>query len=174
MEYILAIDPETITGYAIFEINGEFAKLVEYGTFKLNSNNGKGILKALHIRTLLDGLSNRFTISRVVGEDVVLVRNFESAVDLIKLQTVVELYCLEKGMHYHYKGYAPRSWRGRANGVGILVPKEKGSITQKDWHLLMKGQLGTTINDNEADAIGIGMVFLKREYGVDFDRILLS
>ncbi|RKD24599.1 hypothetical protein BEP19_09485 [Ammoniphilus oxalaticus] len=174
MDYLLALDPATVTGYAIFRINGENAKLIEYGTCKLNDKKEKGIEKALNIKVLLSDIFARFNISIVAGEDVVFVRNFDSAVDLLKLQAVIELFCIGKGVKYAYKAFKPRSWRGRANGVGALLEVEKGNVSQTVWHGYMKNIVASDIDGNAADAIGIGMCYLYRELQIPFANIMLK
>lgn len=174
MSYLLALDPATVTGYAVFKINGEDAELVEFGTYKLDSKKEKGIVKALNIKVLLLDIFARYTISNVVGEDVVFVRNFNSAVDLVKLQVVIELFCIEKGLKYAYKAFKPRSWRGRVNGVGALLEMKKGNVSQANWHGYMKNIVAPDIDGNAADAIGIGMCYLYRELQIPFANIVLK
>lgn len=152
---VLALDLSTkSSGYAVFDDT----KLIDYGCITASSND---LIK--RIQKIINGLSdilNKYKIDKVIVEEVrpeTGVQNIKTHRALMWLQAAVAFLLHEKcgkvDMEYLY----PSQWRkecGIKTGRGI----QRTSLKTKDI-AFVKDKYGLDVNDDIADAIGIGYAY---------------
>lgn len=156
MQYLLAIDGSTKnSGWAVYDEDG---KLIEYGCISASSTD---VIK--RIQKMVFGISEilaKYTITRIIIEEVrpegtgYGVGNQHTQKVLMWLQAAfVFLFheeCPKAEISYVY----PSEWRkvcGIKNGRGVKRESAKAADVE-----FVKEKFGIEVNDDAADAIGIG------------------
>lgn len=151
---ILSLDMSTkSTGWAIFND----AKLENYGCITAASAD---LIKRIH--TIVDGIEkiiNENDIEKIIIEEVrpqggYGVGNLQTHRALMWLQGAFAIMVHDKCNKTHIDYILPNSWRAQ---VGIKTGRgiTRSSLKPKDIEFV-KNTFGVTVNDDIADAIGIG------------------
>lgn len=148
---ILALDASTkSTGYAIFENKN----LITSGCITSASTD---VYKRIHImRDSLDMILIRYPeIDQIILEEVLPEqKNQHTFKMLIYLQAAIEFLVWEKYPKVKISYILPNSWRSKC---GIQTGRGVKRETLKAADIaFVKNTYGLTVNDDEADAIGIG------------------
>ena len=161
---LLSLDVSTkSTGWAVFEDK----KLVEYGCITSSSTD---LIKRIHIIT--DGIKeilNKYTIDKIVIEEVrpeLGTQNIKTHRALMWIQGYIAIMAHDN-FKLEFEYIYPSEWRkvcGIKTGSGVrresLKPKDIAFVKEK-FHI--------DVNDDIADAIGIGYAYLcsqKQEQSV--------
>lgn len=152
---LLALDTSTKhTGYAFF-VNG---KLERSGVIDSDIPDSKQRLNYMILR--IYDLLNKAKPERVAFEDVKILNNQHTLVMLSEILGAVIGYCNAHLIQYEY--YSPAEWRSR-NGIQVYRAKrdelKRLSIEQ------VKEKYNIDATDDEADAILIGIAYLKENKG---------
>lgn len=149
---ILSLDLSTkSSGWAVFEEN----KLIDYGCIASASTD---LIKRIHIMT--DGIKevlNKYKIDKIVVEEVrpdVGSSNLQTHRALMWLQAATAFLVHDEFNKTEIEYIYPSSWRaacGIKNGRGV----RRESLKQYDI-IFVKETFGIDVNDDIADAIGIG------------------
>lgn len=153
---ILALDLSTkSTGWAIFEDD----KLIDYGCITASSTDPINRIQKI-IKELDNILSNNKDISKVYAEEVrpegtgYGVGNLHTHRLLMYTQAAVAFLLHEKYAAVALEFVYPSSWRSKCgikNGRGVRRETAKAADIQ-----FVKETFGLDVNDDIADAIGIG------------------
>lgn len=163
MAYYLALDASTkSTGWAIFQEK----ELIDYGCITISSND---TFKRIKYQTKeIKKLLQKHNFSQIILEEVVTDgRHSRTWKVLMWLQASINFMLYDNQIHVDVQYFYPSSWRSKCgikNGKGIKRDKEK----QYDKEFVKK-KYGLDVNDDIADAIGIGYAFVSDiEEGYDF------
>lgn len=158
---LLSLDASTkSTGYAIFEDE----ILTKHGFFTSASTD---VIKRIHkMSESLDALLQENKVDKIVLEEVRPVTNGVSEATfkaLIYLQAEFAILLHDKYPKIKIEYSYPSEWRSYCNiktGRGIKREELKKADTE-----FVKNRYGITVNDDEADAIGIGYAYLNKDKG---------
>ncbi|BCO16085.1 crossover junction endodeoxyribonuclease RuvC_gp032 [Bacillus phage vB_BceM_WH1] len=143
---IMAFDPSTVcTGWGY--LKDEFT-LLAYGEIKPKSKDVDERFKEQYesLKILLD----EYKIDKVICEDQYQGSNAATSKKLIRVSTMMEVLCMERGIPFEYR--MPSAWRKRLHGKGSTDKVLTWNyVTEKFDLKLRKGQTDIT------DAIGIGL-----------------
>lgn len=155
---LLALDISTrSTGWAVFENK----KLIDYGCITSSSTN---LIKRIHIIT--DGIKeilNKYTINKIIVEEVrpeLGTQNIKTHRALLWVQGYIAIMAYDNfklELEYLY----PSEWRkvcGIKTGSGV----RRESLKPQDI-AFVKEKYNIDVNDDIADAIGIGYAFLHSQ-----------
>ena len=159
---ILAIDASTkSTGYAIFEDN----VLKDYGCFTASSTDVINRIQKIIIQ--LSEVFNKYKIDKIILEEVRpetdddKTKNIQTHRVLMWLQGAIAFLAHEKDKNIKIDYIYPSKWRkhcGIKTGRGI----KRESLKTKDIEFVQT-QYHITVNDDIADAIGIGYGYIQQE-----------
>lgn len=156
--FILAIDASTkSTGWAVFEDT----KLIEYGL--LTATSSDLIARITKITNELKDVFNKYPISKVILEEVrpeMGTQNIKTHRALMWLQGSIAVMLHND---YNFKTdniiyLYPSEWR-KACGIKTGQGVRRESLKPKDIEFV-KNYYGITVNDDIADAIGIGHAYV--------------
>lgn len=156
---ILSIDASTkSSGWAIFEDT----KLVDYGVITASSTD---LIKRLHkITDEFDELLNKYSVDTVVLEEVRPengLQNIKTHRALMWLQGQLAVMFHDKHGNPPIEYLYPSEWRktcGIKTGAGV----RRESLKPKDI-AFAKSQFGLDVNDDIADALGIGYAYVTKQ-----------
>ena len=144
---IISIDSSTKkSAYAVFDNE----KYVRSKLLMCNAKNMDERFKRMSL-SLLDVLYNQKP-DVVYIEDTVIPRNAQTQRFLTRLQGVVYAYCVMNGCEFHT--IRPTVWRKL---VGIMQGKKKRDELKQDAIDLVLDKFGMKVNDDEAEAVLIGI-----------------
>lgn len=151
---LLSLDTSTTsTGWAIFK-DGEYQESGVIDDFK-KVKNGYERLK-LMTKELLDSIGQLKPDIIVIEKDVVF-GNMKVIDMLMKIIGAVYGFCLFNGITYYE--FAPSEWR---KYVKLQVFGRKRDEFKKASIKYIKDNLNMDVNDDEADAICIGLAYCKK------------
>lgn len=155
-EIVLSLDQALrVSGYGVFVDNS----LVAYGTFEIDSDGTIGERLKEFIRHI-DMLYGEYEFDHLVFEDIQYQNNIETYKKLAFVQAALYLWCNEAGVQYTVLG--PSEWRSKL--------KEKFGRTRKEQkeHAMdfVKRYSGKDVTSDEADAICIGLAYLRDKYEI--------
>lgn len=151
---LLSLDTSTTsTGWAIFK-DGEYQESGVIDDFK-KVKNGYERLK-LMTKELLDSIGQLKPDIIVIEKDVVF-GNMKVIDMLMKIIGAVYGYCLFNGITYYE--FAPSEWR---KYVKLQAFGRKRDEFKKASIKYIKDNLNMDVNDDEADAICIGLAYCKK------------
>lgn len=151
---LLSLDTSTTsTGWAIFK-DGEYQESGVIDDFK-KVKNGYERLK-LMTKELLDSIGQLKPDIIVIEKDVVF-GNMKVIDMLMKIIGAVYGFCLFNGITYYE--FAPSEWR---KYVKLQVFGKKRDEFKKASIKYIKDNLNMDVNDDEADAICIGLAYCKK------------
>lgn len=138
----------SVTGYAVFEDG----KYIRSGTIDLSMNHdAKSRLKSMMM--LINGMICSTGASRVVIEDIQQQTNSSTYKMLAQLQGAIMYYCYENQIKF--STIAPVSWRKRLGfEQGRKVRRYALKLQSVKY---VSEHLGKKVNDDEADAICVGL-----------------
>ena len=161
---ILSIDASTkSTGYAVFKDT----KLVTFGCLTASSTD---LIKRIHIIT--DGIKeilNKYTIDKIVVEEVrpeMGTQNIKTHRALMWVQGYIAIMAHDN-FKLEFEYIYPSEWR-KACGIKTGSGVRRESLKPKDI-AFVKEKFHIDVNDDIADAIGIGYAYLcsqKQEQSV--------
>ena len=155
---LLALDMSTkSTGYAIYKHN----KLIQYNYITATSNDLFNRIKVM-MNSINKILQQNLDLEYVVMEEVrqqgfINVKTYKA---LMYLQGCVQMMIHQKFKHLQTDFLYPSSWRRICKvkqGPGILRKQQKQLDIQ--W---VKDNFNITVNDDIADAIGIGYGYINK------------
>lgn len=150
---LLSLDTSTTsTGWAIFK-DGEYQESGVIDDFK-KVKNGHERLK-LMTKELLDSIEQLKPDIIVIEKDVVF-GNMKVIDMLMKIIGAVYGFCLFNGITYYE--FAPSEWR---KYVKLQAFGRKRDAFKEASIKYVKEHIGIDVNDDEADAICIGMAYCK-------------
>ena len=163
---ILAIDASTkSSGCAVFENN----KLKEYSCITSSSTD---LFKRIH--KMLDGikeiLSRNPNITKIIMEEVRPeqgLQNIKTHKALLYLQGAIAMMIHDEFHSIDIEYLYPSEWRkicGIKTGSGV----RRESLKPRDI-AFVKETFGITVNDDIADAIGIGYAYVTKNNRVDWE-----
>ena len=150
---MLAIDSSTKkTAYAVFD-NGEYkeSKLIDLEKDK----NMDSRFEAMSL-SLINAL-NEYKRIIVYIEEAVVVRNAQTQRFLTRLQGVIYGYCILNQCEFN--AIRPTEWRKL---VSIDQGKKKREELKQESIKKVEEEFGLTVNDDEAEAILIGIAAIKK------------
>lgn len=151
---LLSLDTSTTsTGWAIFK-DGEYQESGVIDDFK-KVKNGYERLK-LMTKELLDSIGQLKPDIIVIEKDVVF-GNMKVIDMLMKIIGAVYGFCLFNGITYYE--FAPSEWR---KYVKLQAFGRKRNEFKKASIKYIKDNLNMDVNDDEADAICIGLAYCKK------------
>ena len=151
---LLSLDTSTTsTGWAIFK-DGEYQESGVIDDFK-KVKNGHERLK-LMTKELLDSIGQLKPDIIVIEKDVVF-GNMKVIDMLMKIIGAVYGFCLFNGITYYE--FAPSEWR---KYVKLQAFGRKRDEFKKASIKYIKDNLNMDVNDDEADAICIGLAYCKK------------
>lgn len=151
---LLSLDTSTTsTGWAIFK-DGEYQESGVIDDFK-KVKNGYERLK-LMTKELLDSIGQLKPDIIVIEKDVVF-GNMKVIDMLMKIIGAVYGFCLFNGITYYE--FAPSEWR---KYVKLQAFGRKRDEFKKASIKYIKDNLNMNVNDDEADAICIGLAYCKK------------
>lgn len=151
---LLSLDTSTTsTGWAIFK-DGEYQESGVIDDFK-KVKNGYERLK-LMTKELLDSIGQLKPDIIVIEKDVVF-GNMKVIDMLMKIIGAVYGFCLNNGITYYE--FAPSEWR---KYVKLQAFGRKRDEFKKASIKYIKDNLNMDVNDDEADAICIGLAYCKK------------
>lgn len=157
---ILSIDASTkSSGWAVFDDN----KLIEYGCFTASSSD---LVKRIHkIVDLFDELLNKYKVEKIILEEVrpddeAGQKNVQTHRALMWLQGTLGIMIHDKHNNIPIVYYYPSEWRS-ACGIATGRGRVRESLKVKDIDFVKK-EFGIDVNDDIADAIGLGYAFNKK------------
>ena len=151
---LLSLDTSTTsTGWAIFK-DGEYQESGVIDDFK-KVKNGHERLK-LMTKELLDNIGQLKPDIIVIEKDVVF-GNMKVIDMLMKIIGAVYGFCLFNGITYYE--FAPSEWR---KYVKLQAFGRKRDEFKKASIKYIKDNLNMDVNDDEADAICIGLAYCKK------------
>lgn len=151
---LLSLDTSTTsTGWAIFK-DGKYQKSGVIDDFK-KVKNGHERLK-LMTKELLDNIGQLKPDIIVIEKDVVF-GNMKVIDMLMKIIGAVYGFCLFNGITYYE--FAPSEWR---KYVKLQAFGRKRDEFKKASIKYIKDNLNMEVNDDEADAICIGLAYCKK------------
>ena len=154
MTTLLSLDTSTTsTGWAIFK-DGEYQESGVIDDFK-KVKNGYERLK-LMTKELLDSIGQLKPDIIVIEKDVVF-GNMKVIDMLMKIIGAVYGFCLFNGITYYE--FAPSEWR---KYVKLQAFGRKRDEFKKASIKYIKDNLNMEVNDDEADAICIGLAYCKK------------
>lgn len=154
MTTLLSLDTSTTsTGWAIFK-DGEYQESGVIDDFK-KVKNGYERLK-LMTKELLDSIGQLNPDIIVIEKDVVF-GNMKVIDMLMKIIGAVYGFCLFNGITYYE--FAPSEWR---KYVKLQAFGRKRDEFKKASIKYIKDNLNMDVNDDEADAICIGLAYCKK------------
>jgi Holliday junction resolvasome RuvABC endonuclease subunit len=154
MTTLLSLDTSTTsTGWAIFK-DGEYQESGVIDDFK-KVKNGYERLK-LMTKELLDSIGQLKPDIIVIEKDVVF-GNMKVIDMLMKIIGAVYGFCLFNGITYYE--FAPSEWR---KYVKLQAFGRKRDEFKKASIKYIKDNLNMDVNDDEADAICIGLAYCKK------------
>lgn len=151
---ILSFDPSTVdTGWGILRSADE---LVDYGELKPPS---KDVDVRFHQQyEMLKELFNQYKdkVKLVVCEDQYQGRNAATAKKLVRVATMIQVMCLERGIPFEYR--LPSVWRKQVHKNGSADKEETWKYVTNKFDLkLLKKQTDIT------DAIGVGLSYFAEK-----------
>lgn len=156
---ILALDLSTkSSGYALIEGR----KLLEWGCFTASSSDPIARIKKISVQ-LAEFLDKNPDLNAVVMEEVRpegnITRNQHTQKMLMYLQAAVILLLHEYNKNLQIEFYYPSQWR-KINKIpqGAGVKREVQKINDIQY---VKDTFNIDVNDDEADAIGLGTAYAK-------------
>lgn len=160
---ILALDLSTkSTGYAIYTDG----KLIDYGCITASSTDFINRIQKI-IQKLKEILDKNPDITKVIAEEVrpegtgYGVGNLHTHKTLMYLQAAVAFLLHENYAAAAFEFVYPSSWRAKCgikNGRGV----RRESVKKNDIAFVKK-QFGLDVNDDIADAIGIGYAYIQEQ-----------
>lgn len=160
---ILALDLSTkSTGYAIYTDG----TLTDYGCITASSTDFINRIQKI-IQKLKELLDNNKDITKVIAEEVrpegtgYGVGNLHTHKTLMYLQAAVAFLLHESYAAAAFEFVYPSSWRAKCgikNGRGV----RRESVKKNDI-AFVKEQFGLDVNDDIADAIGIGYAYIQEQ-----------
>lgn len=159
MAFYLCLDASTKnTGWAIFNDK----KLVDYGCISINS---KILIKRIRFQTRrIKKLLQKYNFDAIIMEEVLPDiqghKNRNTWKALMWLQASINFMLYDNKMTAPIEYMYPSEWRSKCgikNGRGITRDLEK----KYDIEFVQK-QYGITVNDDIADAIGIGHAYVNK------------
>lgn len=163
---ILAIDASTkSTGYAVFDRG----KLITYGCLTASSNDLINRIKKIILE--LTEVFNNYKIDTIVLEEVRPedgMQNIKTHRALMWLQGAIAMLAHEIDKTIEIEYMYPSQWRKHC-GIGTGRGIKRDVVKQRDIEFVKK-TYGLDVNDDIADAIGIGHGYLtetggRRDYG---------
>lgn len=156
---ILALDLSTkSTGWAVYED----AQLIDYGCITASSND---LIKRIQkIVSELIQVLNKHTVAKVVVEEVrpeEKIQNLQTHRALMWLQGAVAMVLHEIDKNIKMEYLYPSEWRklcGIKTGAGV----RRETVKESDIKFVFK-TFGISVNDDIADAIGIGYAYNQKQ-----------
>lgn len=144
----------TITGFAYFE-NG---KLIDSGIIDMHKEKDS-VIRIENMAIAIIGLLNKYKPSIVVCEEQAFARTVNVAVMISKILGVIHGWCLTVG-YAEFATLRPSYWRKMVAG-NETVPKERKDAKTWDINKAMLIAGRAPVDDNEADAILLGIARIK-------------
>ena len=153
---LLSFDTSTKdTGCAVFK-NGKFTRslVIDVSTEKNSDVRIDSMIRSIYV---LIEESKPFI---VVAELTSITRNADTQRKLTMILGAVKGKCVDKNIDFY--AYRPSEWRSLVKDKDEKVPRKRQE--QKQWALDKCHKIGyeNVIDDNEAEAILIGMAYIKQ------------
>lgn len=155
---ILAIDASTkSSGYAVFKD----ATLVDYGCITASSTD---LIKRIH--KIVDGIDevlNKHEINKIILEEVrpeMGLQNIQTHRALMWLQGQIAVMVHDKHLGIVIEYVYPNEWRAKC-GIKTGAGVKRQSLKPADIKFV-KDTYGLDVNDDIADAIGIGHAYINQ------------